>query len=130
MPYGKVIFKKGGEEGAKLQRTLITRLDAQGVITVPKATIDKWYNEDKMELVGCVHSYKLHNKEEADIFRTVMESEEMQSPYIRWKITRFDHDREFTKWCEETSYYISGKEAELVDAPEKEEKKHGKRKKV
>lgn len=72
------------------------------MITVSKDLIEKWYEQDRVELAGCVHSYALHNREETDIFKTIMESEEMQDESIRWKITRFEHDREFRKWCEET----------------------------
>ena len=100
--YGKVIFKEGGEKGARLQQTLIERLNQQGVITVPKETIKKWYEQDRIERVGCVHSYMLHDKNEIDIFRTVMKSEEMQDESVQWKITRFDHDREFMKRVDET----------------------------
>ena len=100
--YGKVIFKVGGEKGAKLQRTLVEQLNAQGVITVSKDMIEKWYNQDRAEIVGCAHSYVLHDKDEVDIFRTVMESEEMKDETVRWKITAHDHDREFTQWVRET----------------------------
>ena len=102
--YGKVIFMVGGEKGAKLQNILISQLNAQGVITVPKQTIQKWYEDDRMELTGCIHSYALHNKEETDIFRTIMESQDMQDPDVKWKITRFNHDREFRKWIDETEH--------------------------
>ena len=129
MSYVKVIFRKGGEKGAKLQNTLISQLNKQGVITVPEATIAKWYEEDKKELVGCVHSYVLHNKEERDIFRTIMESAEMQDESVKWKITRFNHDREFAKWVSENDYFINEK-GEAIEIPAEKEKRHGKSKKV
>ena len=102
MSYGKVIFNKGGETGARLQNTLISRLNAQGVITVPKSTIHKWFEEDKKEIVGSIHTYVLHNRQEEDIFRTIMESAEMQDASVKWKISRFNHDREFRKWVKES----------------------------
>ena len=128
--YGKVVFRKGGETGARLQKTLIERLDNQGVITVPKATIEKWYESDRQERVGCVHSYALHNKEEADIFKTIMESAEMQDESVKWKITRFDHDREFLKWAQDNEYFID-QDGNVVEHEKEEEKKqHGRGKKV
>ena len=126
--YGKVIFKQGGEKGANLQKTLVSRLNAQGVITVSKDLIEKWYEQDRVELAGCVHSYALHNREETDIFKTIMESEEMQDESIRWTITRFEHDRKFRKWCEEIEEKNSKKQAEkeyweTVEPKDKKEKK-------
>lgn len=118
--YGKVVFGKGGERGATLQRTLNTRLNQQGVITVPVATIEKWFEEDKATNVGSVNSYVLHNKEEADIFRTIMESDEMQDESVKWKITRFNHDREFRKWVAEVDKKME--EEQLAEEWEKEKK--------
>lgn len=99
--YGKVIFGIGGEEGARLQKTLISRMNVQGVITVPTATIEKWYEEDKMEQYGCIHSYALHDQNETDIFKTIMESKEMQSEYVKWMITRHETSRKFRNWVKE-----------------------------
>lgn len=118
--YGKVIFGKGGETGAILQRTLNIRLNQQGVITVPVSTIEKWFEEDKATNVGSVNSYVLHNKEEADIFRTIMESDEMQDESVKWKITRFNHDREFRKWVAEADKKME--EEQLAEEWEKEKK--------
>ena len=121
--YGKVIFKEGGEKGAKLQRRLIEQLNAQGVIVVTKDMIEKWYMQDKNEIVGCAHSYVLHNKDEVDIFRTVMESDEMKNESVKWKITMRDHDKEFMDWVRAT-------ELNNWDDFKEKEKENGKRKKV
>ena len=102
--YGKVIFNKGGEKGAELQKTLNSRLAAQNIIVASKDTIDKWYEEDKMEVVGRICSYALHDKNEVDIFKTIMESDEMKDETVQWKVSRFGidrHDREFRKWLRE-----------------------------
>lgn len=121
--YGKVIFKEGGEKGAKLQRRLVEQLNAQGVIVVTKDMIEKWYMQDKNEIVGCAHSYVLHSKDEVDIFRTVMESDEMKDESVKWKITMRDHDKEFTDWVRAT-------ELNNWDDFEEKEKENGKCKKV
>lgn len=124
--YGKVIFRDGGEKGAKLQRRLIEQLNAQGVIVVTKDMIEKWYMQDKNEIVGCVHSYVLHDKDEVDIFRTVMESDEMKDESVKWKITMRDHDKEFMDWVRVTEKN-NWAEKEYFEEKEKE---NGKRKKV
>ena len=103
-----------------MQRTLNIRLNQQGVITVPVSTIEKWFEEDKATNVGSVNSYVLHNKEEADIFRTIMESDEMQDESVKWKITRFNHDREFRKWVAEADKKME--EEQLAEEWEKEKK--------
>ena len=121
--YGKVIFREGGEKGAKLQRRLVEQLNAQGVIVVTKDMIEKWYMQDKNEIVGCVHSYVLHDKDEVDIFRTVMESDEMKDESVKWKITMLDHDKEFMDWVRAT-------ELNNWDDFEEKEEENGKRKKV
>lgn len=100
--FGKVIFKRGGERGALLQRTLAERLKEKGVIDVDDETIQKWYEEDLKELAGSVHTYVLHNGEQADIFRSIMESPEMADPSVRWKVTSFCRDKEFIRWVEQT----------------------------
>lgn len=99
--YGKVTFLVGGEKGAKLQNTLYSRLNAEGIITVPKETIEKWYEDDKKDSAGCDHTYVLHSKEEVDIFRTVMESDEMKDNSVIWKIYRFNRDKRFQNWIKE-----------------------------
>ena len=124
--YGKVIFRDGGEKGAKLQRRLVEQLNAQGVIVVTKDMIEKWYMQDKNEIVGCVHSYVLHDKDEVDIFRTVMESDEMKDESVKWKITMLDHDKEFMDWVRVTEKN-NWAEKEYFEEKEKE---NGKRKKV
>ena len=124
--YGKVIFRDGGEKGAKLQRRLVEQLNAQGVIVVTKDMIEKWYMQDKNEIVGCAHSYVLHNKDEVDIFRTVMESDEMKDESVKWKITMRDHDKEFMDWVHITEMN-NWAEKEYFEEKEKE---NGKRKKV
>ena len=124
--YGKVIFRDGGEKGAKLQRRLVEQLNAQGVIVVTKDMIEKWYMQDKNEIVGCVHSYVLHGKDDVDIFRTVMESDEMKDESIKWKITMRDHDKEFMDWVRVTEKN-NWAEKEYFEEKEKE---NGKRKKV
>lgn len=101
MKYGKVIFSEGGIHGADLQRKLVERLTQHNVISVPEEKIQKWYDHDRMDPCGCVHSYVLHDEEEADIFRTVMESEEMRDDSVKWMITRFNHDRGFRKWVKD-----------------------------
>ena len=123
--YGKVIFKEGGEKGAKLQKILAERLNTQGVIVVSKDLIEKWYEQDRMEHLGSVNSYALHDKNETDIFRTIMESEEMQDDSVKWKITRFDHDREFTKWVNETEKKNWAEEEyrKTMESKDKKEKK-------
>lgn len=121
--YGKVIFREGGEKGAKLQRRLVEQLNAQGVIVVTKDMIEKWYMQDKNEIVGCAHSYVLHSKDEVDIFRTVMESDEMKDESVKWKITMHDHDKEFMDWVRAT-------ELNNWDDFEEKEEENGKRKKV
>lgn len=117
--YGKVIFREGGEKGARLQRILTERLNAQGVITVPKEKIEKWYDMDRAYPFGCACHYVLHDKNEVDIFKTIMQSEEMQDESVRWKVTRFSHDRKFMEWV---------REAELENCKEADD--NGKRKKV
>ena len=103
--YGKVIFREGGEKGARLQNTLNSRLSAQGVIVASKETLQKWFEEDKIERVGRVCSYALHDKKEVDIFKTIMGSDEMQDESVQWKVSKFGidrHDREFRKWLKKT----------------------------
>lgn len=124
--YGKVIFREGGEKGAKLQRRLIEQLNAQGVIVVTKDMIEKWYMQDKNEIVGCAHSYVLHSKDEVDIFRTVMESDEMKDESVKWKITMRDHDKEFTDWVRATELNNWAEDEYF----EQKEKENGERKKV
>ena len=126
--YGKVLFKVGGEKGAMLQNILITRLNAQGVITVPNATIQRWYESDRTETTGCSHTYVLHNKQEVDIFRTIMESKELQDESIKWKICRFEHNREFRKWAEESN--IVSDPDQIFKPRNKKEKNDGEREKV
>lgn len=123
--YGKVIFREGGEKGAKLQRRLVEQLNAQGVIVVTKDMIEKWYMQDKNEIVGCAHSYVLHSKDEVDIFRTIMESDEMKDESVKWKITMRDNDKEFMDWVHITE--TNNWDEEYFEEKEKE---NGKRKKV
>lgn len=104
--YGMALFSVGFERGARLQRTLIEAMNARGVITVPPADIQKWYDEDRVSPIGCSHCYVLHNKDEEDAFRTVMESEEMQDENVLWKISKSKSDREFLKWCENVDPYV------------------------
>lgn len=98
--YGKVLFKTGGEESARLQRHLTENMAVQGVITVDRLQVEKWFNEDRINPVGCTHCIVLHNRKEEDIFRTIMESEEMQHPMIVWKVDKMKNDRDFLKWVE------------------------------
>lgn len=99
--YGKVIFKDGGEKGAMLQRKLISALNKAGVITVDDIQIEKWYQEDRINPVGCVHNYVLHDKDEVCIFNAIMESDDMQDESVDWHVTRFEHDGKLRKWVKE-----------------------------
>lgn len=116
--YGIVTFHHGGEKGAKLKKSLVEMMNKAGVITVSEMDIKAWYNEDCKEPFVSTHKYVLHNRDEADIFRAIMSTDDMQDPSIEWCITLFDRDPKLRKW-------VKG-----VEKRRKEEKKHGKRKKV
>ena len=96
--YGVVTFHEGGEKGAKLKRTLIERMNATGVITVGESEIKTWYEEDLKDDFTTTHKFALHSKEELDIFKTVMESQDMKDPSIEWTVKRFERDRKLRKW--------------------------------
>ena len=116
--YGIVTFHHGGEKGAKFKKLLVEKMNRAGVITVSEIDIKNWYNEDCKEPFVSTHKYALHDKDEADVFKAIMESKEMQDESIEWRICRFDRDPKLRKW-------IKG-----VEKRRKEAEKNGKRTKV
>ena len=110
--YGQVNFFFGGKESAELQRTLIELLNSHGVISVSEAWIQKAYDEDKKVLHGATHQYVLHNKQEADIFRTVMSSEAMHDERINWRVTRRPN-KNLARWMKEKEARENGGRKEV-----------------
>ena len=96
--YGIVTFFEGGEKGARLKRTLIEKMNVAGVITVGESEIKTWYEEDLKDNFTATYKFALHNKEELDIFKAIMESKEMSDPSIEWKIRHFENDPKLRKW--------------------------------
>ena len=115
--YGHVIFEKGGVYGAEQQKKLALRLRALGVIEISDDKLEKWYKEDCQNPCGSINHYVLHGRKEAEAFRTVMKSEEMQTGDIYWEIGLTSKNRRFDNWLKKLKV-------------KKRREKHGKRKEV
>ena len=115
--YGIVEFFEGGENSAKLKKQLIKELNSAGVITVTEREIETWFEEDKNDINPVTYKFALHNREEAQNFKTIAESLKVEDSSIKWKVSRIEQDKKIRKW-------FNNAEAE------RRKEQHGKRKKV
>lgn len=96
--YAKVIFAKGGEESAILQRSLTEQLAVCHIITIDRMTVERWFEEDKKSFGGATHNIVLHNKKEVALFEEIMGSEPFRVPWIHWKIFKYPSGKSFKEW--------------------------------